>query len=127
MKLAISGSRAIPAGSADVAKLMHDEINHWILKSKLQSHEPFLVLHGGCPTGADSIAARICKQWDIACEVHPFIKGIGKGGGPARNRKMAELCDRAVLFFKHGEPNKGTTSMKRELDRLGKPTVTYWV
>lgn len=128
MKLAISGSRAIDYKNADVIKLMHDEINHWILKSKLQSREPFLVLHGGCPTGADAIADNLCKQWSIGYEVHPAEwKLNGKAAGPIRNKKIAELCDRAVLFFKHGEPNKGTQSMKKELDRLGKPTVTYWV
>jgi hypothetical protein len=110
-----------------VVKLMHDEINHWILKSKLQSHEPFVVINGGCPTGADKIAANMCAKWNIAVEVYPADWSKGLGAGPARNRKMAEACDRAILFFKHGEPNKGTTNMKRELDRLGKPNITYWV
>jgi hypothetical protein len=128
MRLLIAGSRSILIDNADVERLMHDEINRRILKAKLETREDFSVLHGGCPTGADAIADRLCKKWQITHMVYPADwKKHGKAAGPIRNRQMAAECDMALLFFKNGAPNAGTGNMQQELDKLRKYYLTYWI
>lgn len=73
-----------------------------------------VLIHGDCPTGADSFA----KTW---AEKHPEVyhiampakweTSLGKSAGPHRNRAMIGLNPSLVLaFFKEGAVNRGTRS-----------------
>lgn len=60
----------------------------------------FVVFHGGCPTGADAIAAKWCKATeDTECiAVEADWQAHGKAAGPIRNRRMIMLAmERAAL------------------------------
>ena len=47
------------------------------------------------------------------------FKELGLKAGPIRNKQMAEYAD-ALLLIWDGE-SRGSTSMKREMEKLGKP------
>ena len=71
-----------------------------LIWSVLDIHKPDLVIHGACPTGADSIA----DAWTIAtgttCIPMPARwKAWGKKmGGPMRNRAMCEVAERLAEY-----------------------------
>lgn len=75
---------------------------------------------GGAP-GADKIATRCLMNQGVFPEYFPYIKGFGKGGGPARNKKMLDSgCDGVIAFkdnfdftLKQGEGH-GTEDMVRQ-------------
>lgn len=128
MKLAISGSRAIPDDHHH-AQIIEHAIMSVVRKSALlipkDERHGFTVIHGACPTGADAIADRICRAHGVDVEKTPADWSLGRKAGPLRNQKLAEQCDHALLFFKAGEPNKGTLSMQKCLTRLKKPFTIH--
>lgn len=67
-----------------------------------------VLVHGGCPTGADKIAHDIASGWPWTIEVHHANwKKHGKAAGPLRNAEMVELGADVVLAFPMGE-SRGT-------------------
>jgi len=79
---------------------------------------------GGCPTGADQFPYLFSNFSDVEGLVHikeypADWKSHGKAAGPIRNRQMAEYGD-ALLLIWDGK-SRGSSNMKKEMERLGKP------
>ena len=84
---------------------------------------PVRVVHGGCPTGADAIAADIASRYGCEVESHPADWGKhGKAAGPIRNQEMvgagADLC----LAFMLPE-SRGTRDCVRRARAAGIPVL----
>lgn len=94
MKVLVTGSRSYPEPQ-DVFDV-------------LASLSPTVVIHGGCPTGADAFAERWCQDTGIPQDVHPADwQNYGRKAGYLRNVQMiAEEPDLVVAFF-YGE-SRGT-------------------
>jgi hypothetical protein len=62
-----------------------------------------VVVHGGCPTGADKIMDDLCKQYSVKTEVHRADWGQhGKAAGPIRNQEMVDTGADVVLAYPLG-------------------------
>jgi hypothetical protein len=83
-----------------------------VLDDLLDTRGPFTLVHGACPTGADSIA----RAWGVGLvpvEAHPADwQGKGNAAGPERNEAMAELGADLLLAFWDGR-SRGTQDMIR--------------
>lgn len=86
-----------------------------------------VIIHGGCPTGADAIADRWVRRRDDEPEIWlaDWTK-YGKGAGPVRNIQMAMAgADMCLAFLR--EHSRGTQDMivKAEVQKI--PTfVIHW-
>lgn len=72
-----------------------------------------VVVHGGAK-GADSLAGEVAEELGFATRVYPYIGALGRAGGPARNRQMAEdNPDTALVIAFHPDlaKSKGTANM----------------
>jgi hypothetical protein len=58
-----------------------------------------VLVHGGCPIGADAIADRIWRGQAFTVEVHPADWSHGPAGGPLRNREMVDAGANVCLAF----------------------------
>jgi hypothetical protein len=85
--------------------------------------DPIVVIHGACPTGADSIA----DEWVAYCGVNGVRaqrfpadwKTYGRAAGPLRNDRMiAEGKPDLVIAFKGG---RGTQDCCRKAEAAGVP------
>jgi hypothetical protein len=62
--------------------------------------EDIVIVHGGCPTGADAIADRIAQDYSYRVERHPADwERHGKPAGPRRNAEMVALGADICLCF----------------------------
>ena len=62
-----------------------------------------VIVHGGCPTGADKIAHDLCRQLNIREEVFPAQwDTFGKAAGPKRNAFMVSQGADLVLAYPKG-------------------------
>jgi SLOG family YspA-like protein len=86
--------------------------------SALKRLAPDTVIHGGCPTGADSMADRWAKSNGVP--VIPIKAEWGKYGraaGPKRNRTMLDVSHPdLVLAFGYG---RGTNGMVKIAEDAG--------
>lgn len=88
-----------------------------------------VVLHGGCPSGADKIADDWCRRprvsgVPIPVEVFPADWSAGKVGGQARNAAMvATRPDLCLAFILDGSP--GATGCARLAEEAGIPTIRH--
>lgn len=81
--------------------------------------EEIIIISGGA-SGADALGERYAKENGLAVERYPAEWGTyGRGAGPRRNQKMAELCDFVICFW-DGQ-SKGTKSMIACAKKCGKP------
>jgi hypothetical protein len=90
-----------------------------VLSDLLDTRGPFTLVHGACPTGADSIA----RAWGVGLvqlEAHPADWSAGNSAGPARNEAMAELGADLLLAFWDGR-SRGTRDMIRRAVAHGIP------
>jgi Protein of unknown function (DUF2493). len=88
---------------------------------------PLVIVHGGCPTGADAIADRWARRRDYEPEVHPANWSIGgKGAGMFRNNHMVKLgADMCIGFLR--DASRGTTHCLIAAKAAGIPTFTvHW-
>jgi hypothetical protein len=72
-----------------------------LLHRTLDEIAPRLVMHGGCPSGADLLANRWAHETGTALVVVPALwNKYGRGAGPMRNALMASLgvADYLVAF-----------------------------
>jgi hypothetical protein len=84
-------------------------------------HDQVVVVHGGCPTGADKFAADFCKRRGIASDVHAADwDKHGRAAGPIRNREMAEAGASQCLAFWDGK-STGTLDMIKQATAHGIP------
>lgn len=72
---------------------------------------PIVIVHGGCPTGADLIADGIAfaNEWDVERHAARWAWDGGRRAGPVRNQRMAALgADVCLAFPRPG--SRGTQS-----------------
>ena len=76
---------------------------------------------GCCRTGPDQVPfmLRAMGRNTPIKEFWPDWNKHGKAAGPIRNRQMAEYVDAALLIW--DGKSRGSASMKREMEKLGKP------
>lgn len=120
MKLIIAGSRDIKYGSY---RLIEGAIDFFDLIDATE------ILSGGC-SGVDKCAETFAKTQHT--DDYPIIDNTlsfteftadwdthGKAAGPIRNKQMAEYGDCLLLIW--DGKSKGSSNMKREMEKLGKP------
>lgn len=94
------------------------------------SRWPVLV-HGGCPTGADAIADEVWRDLMTRYtsldepEVHPADwRSEGRAAGPKRNARMVALGAAVCLAFPLGE-SRGTRGCMALARKAGIPVIDY--
>ncbi|GAA3136833.1 hypothetical protein GCM10010466_29560 [Planomonospora alba] len=91
---------------------------------------PLTVVHGGCPTGADAMAAAwaylAAQDLDLAVieQVYEADWSRGKVAGPERNARMVRDGAHLVLAF-HQDNSKGTADTIRRAEAAGIPCHVY--
>jgi hypothetical protein len=77
-----------------------------------------IIIHGGCPTGADKLADEWCDVWGVRKRVYlPDWQKHGRAAGPIRNRRMLEEGKPdLVVAFRGG---RGTADMVRQAKAAG--------
>lgn len=77
------------------------------------------IVSGGA-SGIDAYAKDMAERYNLSFKEFPADWNThGRAAGPIRNRQMAEYAD-ALLLIWNGE-SRGSASMKREMESLGKP------
>ena len=82
-----------------------------------------VIVHGACPTGADTMAEQTAVTSDVMTEPHPADwDRHDKAAGPIRNQEMVDLgADICLAFFKVGAGNRGTANCAASAERAGIP------
>ena len=84
----------------------------WYLSNK----ENIEIVSGGC-RGVDKLGEEFARYKGWPVKLFPYIRALGKAGGPVRNRDMAEYAD-GLLAFWDGE-STGTNNMINTANKLG--------
>lgn len=81
---------------------------------------PTLIVHGGC-SGADLLADKWAKEKNVPVKEYPYIRELGKAGGPVRNQQMLdeEKPDLVVAF----PGGNGTRDMINKARKAGVKVV----
>jgi hypothetical protein len=81
-----------------------------------------IVIHGGCPTGADHLADEWCDVFGVRKRVYAADwRQHGRAAGPLRNARMiAEGRPDVVIAFPGG---RGTADCVRKAQAAGVPVV----
>ena len=76
------------------------------------------IVTGGCPSGADAIAARYARARRLPLRVFParWAK-YGRAAGPIRNEEMALYADGVVVYW--DGVSRGSKSMVNSAAALG--------
>jgi hypothetical protein len=84
-----------------------------------------VIVHGGCPTGADRMAHEWAEVFGVAVERHPANWQLnGKRAGFIRNQKMVNLgADMVLAFIKDGSRGASHTAALAEQAGI---TVRRW-
>lgn len=83
----------------------------------------FILVHGGCPTGADAIAHKWAQNNGIRTEVFFADWSRGRRAGPERNIEMAESKPDMCIAFPLGGP--GTEGCVDAMRKNGVETHVY--
>lgn len=112
LEKAANGRRLIVCGCRDWT----DEaaVRGAIMLDYAGRREGYVVVHGACPTGADMLAEKFCREVNMRTEPHPadWAKH-GKGAGVVRNGKMVALGADQVLAFWDGKSPGTLDTIKR--------------
>lgn len=113
-RLAIVGSRTF-----------HDAELFQRVTAKVRERFPEIntIISGGCPTGADHMAAKyarddpvlVLKEFKADWEKH------GRSAGPIRNKLIAAECDAVLAFWDGRSP--GTKNTLKISKKYGKPCI----
>lgn len=96
----------------------------WDALTDLRLQKPLVVVHGGCPTGADRFADDWCKQTWTVKQVIKADWSLGRRAGPIRNREMVDLgADICLAFIRNG--SRGASGTARLAEAAGIKTVRY--
>ncbi|MCX4751732.1 DUF2493 domain-containing protein [Kitasatospora sp. NBC_01287] len=115
-RVLVTGSRSWPDAAAVEAALL--EAWHDALQA---GHDGIVVVHGGCPTGADRLAWEWAAARDVMVEVH--VAGWaqhGRAAGPLRNQAMVAAGAVVCLAFPLGR-SVGTRDCMRRAAAAGIP------
>ena len=114
-RILVTGSRTWD----DILRLA-GELRDEVLGARMCGLRPVIV-HGACPRGADMIAARWARGYDVAQEPHPADwSRHGKVAGYRRNAEMVALgADGCAAFIRGGSP--GSTNAVRLARAAGIP------
>jgi hypothetical protein len=116
----VTGPRIIVTGSRD----WDDARTIRLMMARYNGPHTVLV-HGGCPTGADAIADQFARENGWTVEVHPADwKNKGKRAGLIRNVEMADLGADVCLAF-HKDNSRGTGHMINRCAERGIPVAQY--
>ncbi|MFD4934469.1 DUF2493 domain-containing protein [Streptomyces virginiae] len=95
------------------------------LYARTPAEQDFILVHGGCPTGADAIAHAWALPTGAVIDV--FVAdwaSHGKSAGPRRNARMvAEGADMCLAFIKNR--SRGASHTARLAERAGIP-IREW-
>jgi hypothetical protein len=81
-----------------------------------------VVIHGACPTGADTMAGELAERRALKVEAYPADwKRYRLGAGPKRNQQMLDegRPDLVVYFHNNLQASKGTKDMVARAVRAG--------
>lgn len=85
------------------------------------------VVHGDCPTGADSIANSFCIRNSVPVERHPADwEQFGKRAGYLRNQEMVDAGADIVLVFNKNS-SRGASMTAKLAREAGLPVIEYRV
>jgi SLOG family YspA-like protein len=114
-RILVTGSRTW----SDILR-MTDELRDEVLAARMCGLRPVIV-HGACPRGADMIAARWARGYDVTQEPHPADWGsYGKSAGFRRNAEMVTLgADLCLAFIK--DNSRGATHCADLAEKAGIP------
>lgn len=119
MRVLVTGSRDWEDGQA-----VYDALDNLLRETRVG--EVFVVVHGGCPSGADHQAQHwVDTTMGVSAEVHHADWDThGRSAGPYRNRQMVESgVDVCLAFIRNG--SRGATGCSNLATVLGVP-VRYW-
>jgi hypothetical protein len=121
-----AGRRVLVTGSRDWTD--SDRI-YWAIHKYCDDHagdEPFTIVHGDCPTGADSMADGVVRlvTW-LRVERHPADwTSYGKRAGYIRNKAMVDAgADICLAFIRNN--SRGATMCAGLAAKAGIPVVIY--
>lgn len=80
------------------------------------------IVHGGC-RGVDSAANQIFESRLPVVAFPAKWDEHGRAAGPIRNAEMAAYADELLLIW--DGKSRGSASMKREMEKAGKPVHEY--
>lgn len=102
-------------------------IGQWLDYYSHRVLEPaqLVVVHGGCPTGADEMANSWGRTLGLTVEAHPANWRInGKRAGLIRNQLMVNLgADLCLAFIRNG--SRGATHCAGLTEQAGIPTRRF--
>jgi hypothetical protein len=115
MRILVTGSR----DWEDVITILN------ALANEVRFDETNVLIHGGCPTGADAIASRIWKNLLLEEEVYVADwKKYGRAAGPKRNKQMVEAgADVCLAFIRNN--SRGATGCAKIAEIAGIPTKRF--
>lgn len=103
----------------------------WAVLDELwQQHRALVVVHGGCTSGADQLAAEWCRENAHLGVIQKSYAADwdrhGKAAGPIRNGHMIRHgADLVVAFIQPGAANNGTRNCIAQAERARIPVATY--
>lgn len=128
-------TRILITGSRDWED--HATIANAILAA-VEAGRPNVIVHGGCPTGADRLASEIAEACNLPVETHVADwRKYGRSAGPIRNRHMVSLGADVCLAFigpctavrcktTLPHPSHGASSTAKMAEAAGIPTRRYY-
>lgn len=118
-RILVTGSR-----TWDDILRMTNELRDEVLAARMCGARPVIV-HGSCPRGADAIAARWARGYDVAQEPHPADwQQHGKTAGFRRNAEMTALgADVCLAFIRDG--SRGATHCADAAAKAGIPVRRF--
>lgn len=80
-----------------------------------------VLVHGGCPTGADAMADKAWRKQQLPIEIYPADWSLGKQAGYIRNKEMVDSNPTVCYAFILNE-SKGATMTAQLAQDAGIPT-----
>jgi hypothetical protein len=107
MKIIIAGSRYFHHIS-----VLLEALNKCGFKDQITE-----VVSGNCE-GVDKLGENWAKSVGLPIKPFPYLKGLGKAGGPIRNQQMADYSDGLIALW--DQRSTGTKDMISKMKKLNK-------
>lgn len=120
MRILICGGRDYGEGEGEERKQERIDFGAAFIKLMEKHGDEFVVINGGCKTGADKLARATALHLEMDCETYPARwRKEGNPAGPRRNQRMVDQAHpHAGVAFPGGD---GTADMVRRLRKVGIP------